>query len=108
MKKQLLQRVKSSLSLSELEGDYAGVLFVEGDEEGNDSTKPVSATISSDQIEVVEWDVESNTAKSGGDSGIIHTLINNVPMNGFIKGELDVDGDTNENTYAFTLFVSRI
>lgn len=99
---------ESSLSLGELEGDYAGVLFVEGDEEGNDSTKPVSATISSDQIEVVEWDVESNTAKSGGDSGIIHSFVSNTPMNGFIKGELDVDGDTNENTYAYVVCQSDL
>jgi hypothetical protein len=103
---------ESSLSISDLEGDYAGVLFIENDEEGDDSTKPVSATITSGvsgKIEVTEWDVENNTLKSGGISGTIHNFESDTPMNGFIKGKLDVDeNQSDESIYAFVVCQSDL
>ena len=82
---------ETSLAIADLAGDYAGVLFIEG--EGADMTKPMSATIADGKITVSEWDVETNTAVSDGASGVIHTFSSNTPGAGFIQGELDVDGD---------------
>ena len=94
---------EASLAITDLTGDYAGVLFIEGDgTPGSDSTKPVAATIADGKITVSEWDVETNTAVSDGVSGAIHTFSSNTPGAGFIQGELDVDGDyITLNTHAY-------
>ena len=91
---------EDSLGYSDIEGVYAGILFIES--ESSDLTKPVKATIADNKIVITEWDVDTNTEVSDGASGTIHTISDNTPGAGFIHGKIDVGADqTDSSIHAF-------
>ncbi len=94
---------EDSLAISDLDGNYAGIVFVENSGSG-DSLYSVVATIADDKLVVSEWDVENNTASTDPEAiaATVHTFTSNTPTDGMIYGKLDIDSDQTDNSiYAF-------